>query len=179
MLFDINCLACKLGRGRTVPGSGSVSAETRERIPLIGKSGQLLRRGLKSIVGLNPEEDVFYTNIIKCEPAGQTVTEREIQACKSWLNKELGKVTSKVILIAGSQAKKALLPQVEEDVSKIHGQVFQDQLRGFKMLVTWNPAYVDQFSAFDEKGNRLIQTGSVPWMFMNDLKKLKELLDGN
>lgn len=190
MLINISCFNCKLAKGRTVPGGGNTqpklivvsdypgSAETKERKPLIGKSGQLLRKALKNVVGLDPDLDVFYTNVLKCEPAGNPVTDRELQQCKPWLNKELNLVSCKYILVAGSQAKKILLPQVTEEVSKIHGQIFQDQLRGYKMLVTWNPAYIEQFSAFDDKGNRLIQTGSVPWMFMNDMKKLKGLLNG-
>jgi len=189
MLIDIACKACKLGEGITVPGEGPTNPkliivsdypgnqETKLRRPMMGPSGKLLRSALASYVGLDMERDVFITNVIKCPPKKLDVTEKELNACRKWINQEFKLVQCKIIMICGERAKTSLLPHVESGIGKIHGKVFTDPLKGYKYLVTWNPATIEQFSSFDLDGDRQFKTGSVPWMFLKDLDKLKQLLE--
>jgi DNA polymerase len=188
MLFDVKCKACKLA-GVTVPGEGPTEpkvivvsdypggAEVKFRRPMMGPSGKLLRAALSSYVGLDIEKEVFITNVLKCAPKDMDVTARELNTCRSWINKEFKQVKCKLFLVCGEKAKNSLLPHLaDQGISALHGHVYADQLTGNKYVITWNPATIEQFSAFDEDGERLFTTGSVPWLFLKDLDKLKALL---
>lgn len=188
MLFDIECTICKLGRGRTVPGEGPTvprlivvsdypgAKEGELRRPFMGESGNLLRNALRNVVGLDVEKDVFFTNALKCAPLNEKVTPKELGRCRKWLDKELTLVQSRVILIAGDQARLQLLPTIKGAINKLHGSVYVDPLKSWRYFLTWNPAYVHQFSSFDSEGRRNFHEGSVPWLFLQDMLKLKEIL---
>lgn len=194
MLIDIKCKLCKFGRGVTVPGEGSTTPklivvsdypgenELKLRRPFMGRSGQLLRKALTNVVGLDVDNEVFLTNVLKCPPRDDKITDNELNACKKWLDAELSQVKCRFVLVCGDKAKQVLLPHLEgkdNALSKIHGQVFQDPLKTRQFLVTWNPAMVDQYSPLHEQTeDRIILEGSLPWMFLNDMRKLKKLLEG-
>lgn len=196
MIFDFQCRLCKLGRGITVPGEGSLTPklivvsdypgihEQKPRRPFMGSSGVLLRNALTNVVGLNLETDVFFTNVIKCLPPKkendpdetEKVGGRELAVCRKWLDKELGMVTSKIILVAGEHARSVLLPNVKGALGKVHGSIYNDPLHRWKFFLTWNPAFVDQFSFRDLEGHRQMTTLSIPWLFWQDMQKLRALL---
>lgn len=204
--MDRNCKNCKLGCGKAVPGYGPEDPklivisdypgrkEEEYCIPLIGESGQLMRKALMNIIGLDPEKDVFYTNAIRCRPGEDGVDASHINACKRWTNEELKRVNCDLILIAGSTAFEALLPQViaaekakdkKFNISKAHGSIYRSM--GKTYMVTWNPAYVEGHKFKDPRNNvgskrkpeyvDWYPTGSIPSFFIQDMNKLKVLID--
>lgn len=204
--MDRACKLCKLGCGKAVPGFGPTKpklivvsdypgrTETEQGQPLVGRSGQLLRKALTNIVGLDPDNEVFYTNVIRCEPQGDAtklIGRPEISACRRWMVEDFSKVDCNTVLIAGGLAFETLLSPLitmekqkdkEFNHSRAHGRVFR--YLGKTYLVTWNPAFVEQYKfkkiTSDAKGRTTyvdwFPTGSVPWFFIQDLKKLKELI---
>jgi DNA polymerase len=144
---------------------------------MVGSSGVLLRNALKNLVGLDPVADVFYTNVIKCRPDEvDKIGARELTVCRKWLDREMNEVKSPMILVAGDKARQVMLPNLDKPLGKIHGKVFRDEFRNLTMMVTWNPATVEQFIV-DPSGARIVMEGSLPWMFTQDMKKLKRLLE--
>jgi uracil-DNA glycosylase family 4 len=204
--MDKNCKACKLGCGRAVPSHGPAkpklmvisdypgSKESELGLNMVGKSGQLLRDALKNIVGLDPEQDVYYANIIRCEPVdgAKTIGKAEINSCKKFTLEDIKTVNPDVILIAGNLAFQTILAQlyaIEKDadsgfsLSRAHGSAYE--YLGKTYFVTWNPAHVEQYKFKRRVGGTdrrplyedWYPTGSEPWMFINDMKKLKAILE--
>jgi len=204
--MDRNCKACKLGCGRAVPSHGPSTPkllvisdypgakETELGLNMMGRAGQLLRDALQNIVGLDPERDVYYANVIRCEPTdgAKSIGKAEINACKKFTLEDIRTVNPAAILIAGNLAFQTVLSQIyamEKDsesgfsLSKAHGSVYE--YLGKKYLVTWNPAHVEQYKFKQRVGGTdrrplyedWYPTGSEPWMFIRDMQKLKALLD--
>jgi uracil-DNA glycosylase len=84
-------------------------------IPFVGPAGQLLDRALQES-GVN-RETVYLTNAVKhfkWEPRGKrrlhkTPTQREVDACRHWLESEIRVVQPRVIVCLGATAARALL----------------------------------------------------------------------
>lgn len=73
--------------------------------PLVGQSGQLLRRALRE-TGYNTEE-VFYTNVVRC--SGGNPNMKEIRKCRSYLLQELAELDyseCKGLVLLGTDAIK-------------------------------------------------------------------------
>lgn len=206
-----NCKLCKLGCGKAVPGHGPKKpkiivvsdypgkAETDEGKNMVGRAGQLLRRALTNIVGLDPDNDVFFMNVIRCDPEGQKVSDNLLTACRKWTQEDLREVDCSLILIAGALAFETMLPDIfaaekikdkKFGVSHAHGSVYQSLGRTY--FVTWNPTSVENnsFKAPDGDILRVLQglprrpvldicfpTGSMPWLFVRDMQRLKALLE--
>ena len=123
------CRACPLWEGatQTVFGAGPARAkvmlvgeqpgdrEDRDGLPFVGPAGHLLARALIE-AGLDPDR-VYRTNVVKhfkWKPRGkrrihQTPSKLEVEACRPWLEAELGRVSPRVVGILGATAAKALL----------------------------------------------------------------------
>lgn len=206
-----NCKLCKLGCGKAVPSHGPSkpklivvsdypgAVETKEGLNMAGKSGQLLRRALQNIVGVDPETEVFFMNVIRCDPMGEKVTDPMLTACRKWTQEDLRDVDCNLILIAGAQAFETMLPGVYGQeklkdkrfgVSHAHGSVYQ--YLGKTYLVTWNPANIEGNAFKAPDGNLLsildgvskrtevsicFTTGSMPSFFVKDLQRLKLLVE--
>lgn len=204
--MDRNCKACKLGCGRAVPSHGPSKAkllvisdypgakESELGLNMVGRAGQLLRDALTNIVGLDAERDVYYANVIRCEPTDgpKSIGKSEVNACKKFTLEDIRNVDAKVILVAGNLAFQTILAQVytaEKDaesgfsLSKAHGSVYEHL--GKKYFVTWNPAHIEQYKFKRRVGGTdrkpvyedWYPTGSEPWVFIKDMKKLKQLLE--
>lgn len=208
--MDRNCHNCKLGCGQAVPGAGPDKPrlivisdypgkkEVEYGFPMAGDSGQLLRRALSNVVGLNPEKEVFYTNVIRCYPnddkGENLVGEAELIACKRWTTEEFKNIDCNLVLIAGGTAFKTILPHFYEaerlavksfNIAKAHGNIYTYMGRTY--LVTWNPAYVmmnkfkdpRKLAGKPQKGVQIpdwYPLGSMAYFFLQDMLKLKELI---
>ncbi len=199
-----NCRKCSLGCGKAVPGYGpkrpkiiAVSdypgaKELEEGRPMVGRAGQLLRNALRGLVGIDPETEVFYATVIRCEPT--KVGAAHISACKRWIQEDLRQVQCDLVLITGAQALEVLLPQIVEEakrddgdfgISRAHGRIYH--YLGKTYFVTWNPAFVEQFKFKDPRRGKRVgrkmeypdwyPVGSVPWLFKQDMAKLKKLVE--
>lgn len=202
--MDRKCNRCKLGCGKAVPGFGSLAPrlivfsdypgkkETESGKPMMGPAGQLLRKSIAHYLGLNPDTEVFYDNVIRCETSDPKA--EQITACKYWTNETFKNVQCDIVLIAGARAFETLLPQVFQreqlkdkdfNTSRAHGRVFEHM--GKIYFVTWNPAHVAQYTFKDPKTKAMTgrgkyeyktwaPTGSVTKLFVEDMKRLGQLI---
>lgn len=206
-----NCRLCKLGCGKAVAGHGPKTpklivvsdypgkAESEEGKNMVGKSGQLLRKALQNVVGVDPETEVFFMNVIRCELGDNKLSDAMLTACRRWTQEDLREVDCNLILIAGGVAFETMLPDIFRQeklkdkkfgVSHAHGSVYQSLGRTY--FVTWNPAHIEGNAFKAPEGNILkileglprrpvletcFPTGSMPRMFVEDLQQLKALVD--
>jgi uracil-DNA glycosylase len=123
------CKACPLHElgTQTVFGSGPVSAklmlvgeqpgdrEDREGKPFVGPAGKVLDEALEA-AGIARKE-AYLTNAVKhfkWRPSGkrrlhQTPRANEIEACRPWVEAELGAIRPKALVCMGATAARALL----------------------------------------------------------------------
>ena len=135
------CQACDLWANatQTVFGAGSPHArvmlvgeqpgdeEDKKGLPFIGPAGRLLDRALEA-AGVDREE-VYITNAVKhfkWEARGKrrlhkTPAQREIDACRQWLDRELAALKPQVVVCLGATAAKAVISKTFK-VSTQRGQ---------------------------------------------------------
>lgn len=144
-----DCSACGLARQRTraVPGEGAEDAKIvfigeapgkQEDIlgrPFVGPAGQFLDDLLRS-AGLKRSE-VYICNVVKCRPPeNRDPLPTEIQACESWLNRQLELLEPKMIVTLGRFSLARYFPQ--QTISRIHGNV--KRLDGILYFPMYHPA---------------------------------------
>jgi DNA polymerase len=141
------CTACHLHElgTQTVFGAGPVSAklmlvgeqpgdrEDREGKPFVGPAGRVLDEALEA-AGIDRRE-AYLTNAVKhfkWKPAGkrrlhQTPRANEIEACRPWVEAELGAVKPKALVCMGATATRALLGS-KVKVTKDRGSLIESDL---------------------------------------------------
>lgn len=127
------CTLCDLhiGRKNAVPGEGPANAEllfigegpgfheNEQGRPFVGAAGKFLEELLASI-GLK-REDVFICNVVKCRPPGNRDPQTdEIDACSSYLERQINTVNPKAIITLGRFSMARYFPKAR--ISAIHGQ---------------------------------------------------------
>jgi len=150
------CKNCPLFKTRTLPviGQGSHGAdvmfvgeapgknEDLTAKPFCGRAGDILSELLSSI-NLK-REDVYVTNILKCRPPGnRNPLPNEIEACVSYLDRQINLIDPKIICCLGNFATGYILRKYgfEDEVqgiSKIRGKVFNAKKR--KIIPLYHPA---------------------------------------
>lgn len=163
-----------------VPGDGSKKPkvifvgeapganEEIQRIPFVGKAGQILRKALKEI-GFS-EEDYYITNLVKIRPPNnRDPTPEEAKLWFPYLKWEFAKLNPKVICSLGAHSTKYLISHGDFDnvskdsISKLRGKITIIDLDGddYKLFPTYHPAAT-------------IYRQQLKDTFLSDLKKLKE-----
>ena len=207
-----NCKLCPLGCGSAVAGHGPKKAklivvsdypgkiEAEQGLNMVSKSGQLMRRALQHVVGIDPESEVFFMSIIRCmKPEKDKITDAMITACRRWTTEDFKEVDCNLVLIAGALAFETLLPDVyaqekakdkKFSVSHAHGSVYQHLGRTY--LITWNPTHIEANTFKAPEGNLLsiiegldrrpnlqncFTTGSMPALFVKDLQRLQAIVE--
>lgn len=124
------CTQCRnhMGINNTVPGTGNPNAkimvigeapgadEDSAGLPFVGDAGKNLH-GILEESGLNRENDLYITNIVKCRPTKQgkkgltnrAPGKREAQACRHFLLQQIDTVEPDVIVCIGRIAAQMLL----------------------------------------------------------------------
>ncbi|CDG83886.1 uracil-DNA glycosylase [Janthinobacterium agaricidamnosum] len=121
------CTRCELCRGRKgsvfgrgdqhaewlVVGSAPNRTDERDTRPLTGEAGQLLDNMLLAI-GLQPDANVYVTNLVKCRPvdasgAERVPTEQEVAACRPYLEREIALTRGRTMLTLGQAAAAGLM----------------------------------------------------------------------
>jgi DNA polymerase len=129
-----SCTACRLAESRTnvvfhrgdpradvaFVGEGPGAEEDRQGAPFVGRSGQLLDRLVAEELGLS--RDQFYVcNVVNCRPPGnRDPLPDEIEACRPFLDGQLGHVRPRVVVTLGNFASKALLG-TNSGITKLRG----------------------------------------------------------
>jgi DNA polymerase len=106
------------GRGpeqaRWIAFSGAPSRlDERDAQAVSGEAGQLLHNMLKAI-DLQPDTDVYVTNVVKCRPstpdgADRAPTAEEVVACRPYLERELVLTGATMAMTFGQMAAKGLM----------------------------------------------------------------------
>lgn len=127
------CPNCDLAETRTqaVPGEGPDNAdimfvgegpgyyEDKSGRPFVGNAGKFLDE-LLGHAGLSRPE-VYITNVVKCRPPqNRDPLKDEIEACDSWLQRQLELINPRVIVTLGRISMGKFF--AGESISKIHGQ---------------------------------------------------------
>ena len=120
--------------------------EDREGHPFIGPAGRILDEGLRE-AGIDRRK-LFVTNAVKhfkWEPRGKrrlhkTPAQREIDACRQWLEREIATVQPALVVCLGATAAKSLLGPAFR-ITKSRGQVLHRE--GLPdVLATFHPSYL-------------------------------------
>lgn len=113
--------------------------EDLQSTPFVGRSGKLLDETIAAL-GLDPAQDIYVCNIIKCRPPGnRRPEEAEVNSCIDYLEEQLKLVSPKVIIALGNTAVSNLVP-VDYGITKIHGKFFK---RGSAYVMpAYHPSYV-------------------------------------
>lgn len=155
-----DCRRCELWQQGTqaVPGVGPPHAsilllgeqpgdqEDLAGLPFVGPAGQLLDRALAAAE--LARDTLYLTNSVKhfkWEPRGKrrlhkTPAQREVEACRPWLEQELARVQPKVIVALGSTALKSALGVKEVSLGAVLGQALPHQ--GRWIIPAYHPAYI-------------------------------------
>lgn len=146
----LGCQRCRLAETRTnvvwadgnldsdvlFIGEGPGFHEDKQGIPFVGAAGQLLDR-LLAEVGLDRTQ-VAIVNVVKCRPPGNRDPQPdEIEACKPYLDAQIGHMTPKVIVTLGNFATRFILED-QIGITKARGQRYER--RGATVIPTFHPA---------------------------------------
>jgi DNA polymerase len=168
------CVACGLASTRktVVFGEGNPEAdlvivgeapgadEDESGRPFVGRAGKLLDRLLLSI-GL-PRESVYICNVLKCRPPGnRNPLPGEVEACSSFLSRQLDTIRPKAILAVGTFPTQSLL-KTTETIGNLRGSV--QSYEGTPLVPTYHPA-------------ALLRNPSWIRPVWDDLQRLRSILD--
>lgn len=154
------CHRCALFYDATqpVPGAGSPHAklmlvgeqpgdsEDRAGLPFVGAAGRLLDSILAEVGIERPT--IYITNAVKhfkWELRGKrrlhkTPVQREVEACRYWLDSELTRIQPHVVVALGATALRAVL---NDPHARLNAYMHEPTRRGDAViLATWHPSYV-------------------------------------
>ncbi len=133
-VFSKGCENAKIMLIGEAPGK----KENEEGKPFIGKSGQQLY-DLLSKVGFNPEQDIYFCNVVKCRPVKNNKDrkpyKKEIETCAKFLNSQIEIVNPKIIILCGNTAKNIF--KINEPMKTVHGKCFENN--GLKLVPIYHP----------------------------------------
>lgn len=144
------CEKCRYEPGQNpVPGEGNPDTEimfvgeapgkkeNETGRPFVGAAGQFLNEMLNSI-GLE-RNDVFIGNVIKYQPPGnRDPLPDEIVYQLPFLLKQIAIIKPKLVAFLGRHAMTAVLPDLGQTISQIHGQLIEKD--GQHYLPLYHPA---------------------------------------
>lgn len=155
----VECTNCPLHETRinAVPGEGAADArivfvgeapgarEDELGRPFVGRSGELLTELIEGI-GLS-RDDVFITSVLKSRPPNnRTPKKSEIDACISYLDRQLEIINPEVVVLLGGIAVFSLIGPWK--MTDAHGRFYEGSDR--KFFITYHPAAALRFPAIRE-----------------------------
>lgn len=176
-----NCRKCSLGSTRTklvfsggVPnnklmliGEAPGYWEDQKGEPFVGKAGQLLDKIFAS-VGLSRQKDVYICNTQKCRPPyNRNPLPEEKEACREYLDMQVGTLRPKIILLCGGVAVQSFI-EGAKGITRVRGQWF-DGPYGSKMMPIFHPSYLLR--------NDSREKGSPKWLMWQDIQEIKRAYD--
>jgi DNA polymerase len=176
-----NCYKCDLSKTRKnvvfgegvfsskimLIGEGPGQQEDETGRPFVGKAGQLLDKILET-QDISREKNIYICNIVKCRPPENRVpADKEMEACRQYLDAQIQLMRPKIIILCGSTAVKAVL-KTKVGITKIRGQWFEGPF-GSKMMPFFHPSYLLR--------NQSKAAGSPKWLTWQDVQEIKKVLD--
>lgn len=138
--------------------------ENQLKRPFIGRSGQLLRK-LLAEVGIDPEKDIYITNVVKHRPPeNRDPTPEEIESYRPYLDEQIHLINPQIIVTLGRFSMNKFIPKAM--ISRIHGQAHWITVNNKKTLLM--PMY---HPAAALRGTKVMN------IFKDDFIKLKNALD--
>lgn len=147
-----NCQRCRLAKSRRqiVFGGGNPGArlvfvgeapgyeEDLKGEPFIGPAGQLLTKIIHAIE--MTREAVYILNVVKCRPPqNRNPLPDEIEACSSFMTKQIRSIAPEFICTLGKFAAQTLL-QTDQPISRLRGRFYDYQ--GIQLMPTFHPSYL-------------------------------------
>lgn len=178
------CRRCDLAEGRQqvvlsrgnpgarlmLIGEAPGAQEDASGLPFVGRAGQLLDQLLAG-VNLDPNRDLYISNVVKCRPANnRKPTGAEMAACRPWLDRQISLVNPPLILLAGASALEGVLG-IRGGITKLRGQWRQgsgEALAGRWLMPLFHPSYLLR--------NGSEQQGSPRWLTRQDLQQVRSRL---
>jgi uracil-DNA glycosylase family 4 len=175
------CTKCRLHQSRThvvfgegntqspviFLGEGPGEVEDATGRPFVGPAGQKLTEILES-VGI-ARERVYISNMVKCRPPGNRAPQKdEIDACWPYLEAQIKHIKPKIIVALGNVPAQYLL-RTTEGITTLRGRFFPWR-DGIEIFCMFHPSYLLR--------NPSREPGSPKYLTWQDIKKLKERLDG-
>ena len=147
------CQRCPLYKRATrgVPGEGNPDArimfigegpgyhEDQKGIPFCGAAGRILDE-LLQLIKLERKE-VFIGNVVKHRPPeNRDPLPLEIEACRSWLDKQIEIIKPEMIVTLGRFSLGKFLPEAR--ISRVHGQPQKIEFQGREIILVpmYHPA---------------------------------------
>ncbi len=176
-----NCTKCELYKTRNnivfgdgVPnnkimliGEAPGFNEDMQGIPFVGRAGKLLDKILES-VGFTRKENIYICNTVKCRPPeNRNPEQKEKDACREYLDKQIEILKPKIILICGAVALNSMLG-MNGGITKVRGKWF-DGPYGSKMMPIFHPSYLLRNPSHKE--------GSPKWLMWQDIKEIRRYFD--
>ncbi len=144
------CHACPLCQGRSnlvfgigneqadlmFIGEGPGEQEDLQGIPFVGPAGKLLDSMLE-MIDLDRSQ-IYIANMVKCRPPHNRDPQRsEIDACRSWLQRQIELINPSLIVCLGRISAMSL---IREDfrITREHGKWFE--VNGRRILATFHPS---------------------------------------
>jgi DNA polymerase len=126
-------------------GEGPGREEDEQGKPFVGRSGQLLDRMLAAI-GLSRHTNVFISNVVYWRPPGnRPATQGELAACLPFVDRLIGLMAPKMLILAGGVAAQTVLRR-SEGVTKLRGRRLRLDIKELTIpintLVMLHPAYL-------------------------------------
>jgi len=146
------CQRCKLGKTRknlvfgvgnpqarlVFVGEGPGADEDRQGEPFVGEAGKVLNR-IITAMGFK-REDIYICNVVKCRPPGNRDPEQEeIEACSSFMLRQVRSINPEAIVALGKFASQTLLG-TKEPISRLRGK-FRD-FHGTPLMPTYHPSFL-------------------------------------
>lgn len=176
-----NCQKCPLGKTRTklvfsagVPnnklmliGEAPGYWEDHKGEPFVGKAGQLLDKILAS-VGFSREKDIYICNTLKCRPPeNRNPLPEEKEACREYLDMQIGTLRPKIILLCGGVAVQSFIDGAP-GITKVRGKWYDGPF-GSKMMPVFHPSYLLR--------NDSRAKGSPKWLMWQDIQEVRKMYD--
>jgi DNA polymerase len=147
--------------------------EDRKGLPFVGPAGRLLDRALEAAGGAR--EHLYVTNAVKHfkwqlrgkRRLHKTPAQREIDACRQWLEREIQAVQPEVIVALGATAARALIGK-DFKVSVMRGQLVKSPLAPC-VFATFHPSALLRLKDEAEKEKAFTQ-------LVDDLKLIQKAL---
>ncbi len=151
--------------------------EDLEGRPFVGPAGGLLDKALAA-AGIDRRE-VYITNVVKhfkCEASSgkrrlhAKPNQKEITACRPWLDSELAVVRPRVVVCLGATAAQALLGKAFK-VTERRGQWVTDSALAPLVMATVHPSSILRQKDSDSRHAEMAR-------FVDDIRRVGEALNG-